>query len=81
MAAMVRIRNQDHEVLKELSEVTGESMTDLLARAVEELRRKEFLYGLASDFAELRVSESAWDAERKEREAWDATLGDDLEDD
>lgn len=55
-------------------------MSDLLGRAVEELRRKHFLYGLADDFAALRVRESAWDEERKEREQWDAALGDDLDD-
>lgn len=56
-------------------------MSDLLGRAVEELRRKHFLYGLADDFASLRLREPAWDEEREEREAWDAALEDDLESD
>jgi len=80
MAAMVRMKNRDHETLKELAEVTGESMSDLIGRAVEELRRKHFLYGLADDFAGLRVRERAWAEEREERKAWDSALGDDLED-
>ena len=67
MAAMVRVRKRDHEILKELAEVTGESMSDLLGRAVEELRRKHFLSGLADDFADLRVRDRAWAEEREER--------------
>lgn len=80
MAAMVRIKDRDHEILKELAEVTGDSMSDLLARAVEGLRRKHFLFGLADDFAELRVREGTWADEHDEREAWDSALADDLED-
>ena len=79
MSAMVRMRTRDHEVLKELADVTGESMADLLGRAVEELRRQHFLHGLADDFEALRVRERASQEESEEREAWDATLGDDLE--
>ena len=56
-------------------------MSDLLGRAVEELRREHFLYSLADDFAALRVSERSWSEEREERDAWDSTLTDDLEDD
>ena len=78
--AMVRMKSRDHEILKELAEVTGDSMSDLLGRAVEGLRRKHFLYGLADDFADLRVRERTWAEERSEREAWDSALADDLED-
>lgn len=67
MAAMVRVRKREHEILRELAEVTGESMSDLLGRAVEELRRKHFLSGLADDFAGLRVRDRAWAEEREER--------------
>lgn len=81
MAAMVRIRSEDHEVLKALSQQTGESMSDLLSRAIEQYRRRHFLYGLASDFAALRVREGDWDDELEERAAWDQALGDDLEGD
>lgn len=79
MSAMVRMRNQDHEVLKKLADATGESMSELLGRAVEELRRKHFLYGMAEDFEALRVRESPWAEENEERDAWDATLRDDLD--
>ena len=80
MAAMVRMKNRDHQILKERAEVTGDSMSDLLGRAVEGLRRKHFLSGLADDFADLRVRDGTWAEERNEREAWDSALGDDLED-
>lgn len=80
MAAMVRMRERDHELLKKLADTTGESMSDLLSRAVEDLRRKHFLSGLAEDFEALKVRERAWAEESEEREAWDSTLEDDLTD-
>ena len=81
MSAMVRMRSQDHEVLRKLADATGESMSELLGRAVEDLRRKHFLYGMAEDFEALRVRESGstWAEENEERDAWDSTLGDDLD--
>ena len=79
MTHVSRGRKRDHDILKELAEVTGESMSDLLGRAVEELRRKHFLSGLADDFADLRVRERAGAEEREERKAWDSALGDSLE--
>jgi hypothetical protein len=37
-----------------------------------------FLEGLNADFAKLRNDRRAWAEEQSEREAWDATLADDL---
>ena len=58
--------------------MTEESISELLRRTVETLRRKPFLYGLARDFAALRVRETEWKDEIEERELWDRSLGDDL---
>ncbi len=76
---MVRIRKEDHGVLKELAAQTGESMSDVLAKALDEYRRKHFLEGLADDFAALRASESDWTDELGERELWASVVADDLE--
>jgi hypothetical protein len=76
---MVRIRDEDHEMAKELAEGAGMSISEVVSRALEEYRRKHFLYGLAEDFAALRVRDRDWEDEIEERRAWDGVLGDDIE--
>ena len=77
----VRIHEDTHRSLKEMAQQTGEAMADILARALKDYRRQSFLRGLAEDFAALRNDPDAWDEEMRERQAWEATLGDDLEED
>jgi len=76
---MVRMRTEDHVVLKELAGRTGESMSDILAKALDDYRRKHFLEGLADDFAALRANKSDWTDELEERELWADAVADDLE--
>ncbi len=54
-------------------------MAVILGKAIEEYRRQHFLRGLAADFATLGSHPEAWGEELREREEWDATLGDDLQ--
>ncbi len=75
----VRIHKQTHQSLKKMARETGEAMADILAAAIEEYRRQRFLKGLSQDFASLRADPQAWKEELRERQAWDATVGDDLE--
>jgi len=78
--ATVRISPEVKRVLEEMAEETGRPMTAILAEALEQYRRERFLRGLAGDFAALRADPRAWKEERDERRAWDAALGDDLDD-
>ena len=75
----VKIDPQTYATLKETVAETGEPMIDVLAKAVEAYRRRTFLDRLNSDFANLRKDHRAWADDQAEREAWDATLADDLE--
>ncbi len=75
----VRIHEKTHRSLKEMAQQTGEAMADILSDALEQYRRRRFLEGLAGDFATLRRDSDAWEEELRERQAWDATLADDLE--
>ena len=77
----VRVHETTHRSLKEMARETGEAMADILADALQQYRRQRFLKGLAEDFAALRSDPDAWEDELRERQAWDATLGDDLEED
>ena len=80
MAATVRIRPETHEKLRKLANETGQPMLVVLDEAVESLRRQRLLQETNRAFKALRSTPKAWQAELKEREEWDTTLGDDLED-
>jgi predicted transcriptional regulator len=77
----VRVSSKTHHLLKELSELTGQSMPAVLDKAIEAYRRRQFLDGLAADFARLRQNPKAWRQELEERAEWDAMLADGLKDD
>jgi hypothetical protein len=76
----VRLRAASHKALKEISEITGQSLQDALDRAIEDLRRKVYLEGLSADYAALRADPKAWQAHQQESSVWDATNADGLED-
>ncbi len=77
--ATVKINAETYAKLKDAVAETGEPMIDVLAKAVEAYRRRNFLEGVNADFAALRNSRQAWAEEQAERKAWDATLADDLQ--
>jgi hypothetical protein len=77
VAEAVRIDPAAHAKLRELAALKDLSLAETLSLAIEALRREVFLDGLSADFAALRSNASAWRDEQAEREAWDATLGDD----
>src|SRR5688500_11958221 len=80
MNTTVRIRPETHAKLRDLSRRTGEPMLHVLDKAVELYRRKHFLAKCNHAFRALKSDPAAWADELKEREAWDSTLSDGLED-
>lgn len=72
----VRVPEQTREVLRDLSRQTGEPISELVARAVERLRREHFLEETNKAFSNLREDPEAWQAELDERAEWDTTLQD-----
>ncbi|MDQ3801440.1 MAG: type II toxin-antitoxin system VapB family antitoxin [Acidobacteriota bacterium] len=80
MAGMqVRISEATHQLLRSLASQAGESMQEVVEKAVEHYRRKAFLEGLNDDFRNLRENQAAWQDEEEERGLWDNTLQDGLE--
>ncbi len=55
-------------------------MQAVLEKAIEHYRRQRFLDATNAAFAALRNDPERWREELEEREAWDATLADGLED-
>lgn len=78
--AMIRLRPNAHQTLKEIARVTGQSLQDTLDRAIDDLRRKVYLEGINADYAALQADPKQWEAHRKEAELWDTTSADGLED-
>ena len=58
----VRINRKAQERLKQVSDLAGEKMVDVLEKAIEAYRRQQYLHGLdlADDFAKLRQDKKAW---------------------
>jgi predicted transcriptional regulator len=76
--ATVRISEETHQTLRELAARTGQPMQAIVDQAIEDYRRRRFFDELNRAFAALRKDPKQWEEELAEREAWDATLADGL---
>ena len=75
----VRIRPETHAKLKALARTTGETLPELLDKAIEVYRRKQFLSECNRAYKALKSDPEAWAEELKERDEWDCSLLDGLE--
>lgn len=75
----IPISETAQRILRELAEQTGQSMTDVLDKALDAYRRKLFFEQLNAGYAALRADPQAWAEELEERKLWDATLMDGLD--
>src|ERR1700738_4568858 len=80
-APTVRISEASHQLLKALAEQTGQTMMDLLDKALDAYQRQLFFEQLNAGYAELRADPQAWAEHLAERKQWDATLMDGLDPD
>lgn len=78
-AHTVRISKKAHDELRELSRQYGESMQTVLDYAIEELRRKRFFEQANAAYEELRSEPAAFQEYMAERELWENTLADGLD--
>ena len=78
-APTVRISEASHRILKGLAEQTGQTMMEVLDRALDAYRRKLFFEQLNAGYAELRADPQAWAEHLAERQVLDATLMDGLD--
>jgi hypothetical protein len=78
-AITVKVRPETHKALRDLADKTGDSMQDVLARAVEEHRRRLFFEQVNAAYEALRQDPKAWAEELEERALWESTLLDGLD--
>ena len=75
----VRVKPETHEALRKLAREMNEPMQDILARAVEDYRRRWILEETNAAYAALQADPEAWAEELAERALWEGTLADGLE--
>lgn len=80
-APTVRISEESHQILKELSIQTGQTMTVVLDEILGAYRRKLFFTQMNAGYAELHSDPKGWVEHLAERKLLDATLMDGLDPD
>jgi hypothetical protein len=76
----IRVTDQTHMLLRELSATTGEPLGRVAERAVDHYRRELFFAEFNKAYAKLRADPVAWAEELAERALWETTLADGLDD-
>jgi predicted transcriptional regulator len=75
----IRISNSTKEIIEEIAAREGRSRSAVLSDAVERYRRERFFESLNDGYTRLKADEKAWKDELRERELWESTSGDALE--
>lgn len=75
----IRISARSREILTELAQSSKMSMREIADKAVEAYRRQRFWEEVNAAYAALQTDPEGWQEVERERQAWDATLGDGLE--
>lgn len=75
----IRIDAKTYENLKKLSEQLEQPMQKIVHEALIEYKRKILLSQTAEAFLNLKKNNKLWEDEIKERELWDNTLLDGVE--
>lgn len=73
---IIHIEQSIHDELRRLAEENKETIEAILAKAIEDYRRKSFMTKANQAYAILRQNKDLWQEELNERKDWDATLED-----
>lgn len=80
MSATVRIAPAAHAALTAIARMKHVTLTEALSQSIEIYRRELMLQALDADYAALRADPKTWARELTEREPWESTSADGLED-
>jgi len=75
----IRISPQVKATLRDLAKREGKPMQTVLDEAIEHYQRKKFMDEINAAHAKLKGHPQAWREEQEERQAWEATIDDGLE--
>lgn len=76
----IRISSSVHNLLKELAQKENIAMQSIIEKALEKYRREHILQQTNEAFQALRGNQHLWEDELLERQSWDNTLADNLQD-
>ncbi len=76
----IQISQSTHEIVRELAEQSDLTVAEIVQRAIEDYRDKRFWTDVQSSFAALKGDPEAWADYQQERESWNTTLADGMED-
>lgn len=76
----MRVDRRTSTAIARLARESGVSRKDVIAKAVENLRRHRLLESVNRGFAAMKRERGTWRDELDERQKWEATLSDGLED-
>ena len=74
----VRVGRRTSAAIARLARESGVARKDVVAQAVERLRRHRLLESVNQGFAAMKKERGAWRDEVDERQSWEATLSDGL---
>ena len=76
----IRVSRSTHGMLRDLADKTGDTMTDIVDRAVREYLRRCFWADYHAAYSALQADPQAWADLQDEVESWDSTSADGLGD-
>ena len=76
----ITISKEAHQVITTIADTEGISVEGVIDKAVENYRRESLLRQTNKAFAVLRNDPSGWEDEQRERNDWNITLNDGLDD-
>ncbi len=79
MAQTARISPRTDAIIQEMAALTGKSKVEVIELALEIYRRSERMRLMNEGYERLRSNQESWNEELKEREEWEGTLTDGLE--
>lgn len=77
MATTIRLSDRIHSLLKKMAQEQGKTMQELFDEIVEKYRREEILR--QHNLAYEQLSKQEWQEEVQERQEWEGTILDDME--
>ena len=81
MSKLIRVTNDIYEQLVDMEKNFNSSKQSILKRALTQLQREKLLNDANIAYIKLQSDPQAWADELAEREMWDITLSDGLEED
>jgi len=75
----VRIDDETNQVINDMSHALSKTKKDILKDAVYQYRKIMFFKQVDDEYSELQKRKGEWTEEQKERNDWEATLTDSID--